>query len=203
MEKRVAEVEKVRSAIKTVVAVLDKDRSAPSDEDEQDATGGAPGDRRAKRSSSTLDAISHPVITLTFENVLSKPVLVGRSDGPGIGLSLSLYEVHDALRAFDKPLHQHSKNIKKFRTQAVDDPILMNMGQIVKGTAWIRYAALLLEQSVDRFAADFTRKLSRDKLVSAFVNAICPENAEEVMSSKAINAICLPRRKLLREDGDR
>jgi len=112
---------------------------------------------------------------------------------------LSLYEVHDALRACDKPLRQLIDNINKFRTHAADDPILRHMGQVTKGTPWIRHAALILDQSIDRFAADFTqfkRKLSRDRLVSAFVMAIYyPKEKKEVVSYKAINRICRLRRE--------
>ena len=124
-KKKIAHVGKLRSAIKNVVALLGKDRSAPA------AADGLP--------------------RLIFENVFSKPVLVGRRNGLPTKAALSLYEIHEALQAFDKPLRQMIENINKFRTHAVDDPLLMHMGQVTKGTPYIRYAALLLDQSIDRF----------------------------------------------------
>jgi hypothetical protein len=210
-EEKVAQVKQLRSATKTVVALLDKDRSAPNEQDERDPTERvAAGDRRVKRSSSKVDAIAHRPIPAAFENIYSKSFSVRHWNGwmgpqlpdlTGIRLRLSLYQLHEILRAFDKPLAEAIENINKFRTHAVDDPILMHMGQITKGTPWIRHAALLLDQSVDRFAADFTqfkRKLSRDRLVSAFVMAIYyPKEEKEVVSCKAINRICHSRRKLI------
>ena len=148
--------------MKKVVALLGKDRSAP-------------------------EAANNNGPRLVFENVFSKPVLVGRRNGPPTKAALSLYEIHDALQAFDKPLRQMIENINKFRTHAVDDPLLGHMGQ----------AALWLDQSIDRFAHDFTtfnRKLSRDKLVSAFVIALYGPNGP-IADYRAINRICGPRRK--------
>lgn len=160
-KKKVAQVENLRSAMKKVVALLGKDRSAPE--------------------------AANDSARLVFENVFSKPVLVGRRNGPPTKAALSLYEIHDALQAFDKPLRQMIENINKFRTHAVDDPLLGHMGQ----------AALWLDQSIDRFAHDFTtfnRKLSRDKLVSAFVIALYGPNGP-IADYRAINRICGPRRK--------
>ena len=124
-----------------------------------------------------------------------------KPDLKGMRLRLSLYQLHEILRAFDKPLGQAIENINKFRTHAVDDQIVMHMGQVPKGIAWIRHAALLLDQSIDRFSCDFTqfkRKLSRDKLVSVFVMAIYPNIREETADYKAINRICVSRRKSIR-----
>lgn len=164
-EEKVAQVEKLRSAIKNVVALLGNDRSAPE--------------------------AANDLPRLIFENVFSKPVRVGRRNVPPIKATLSLYEIHEALQAFDKPLRQMIENINKFRTHAVDDPLLMHVGQVTKGTAYIRHAALLLDQSIDRFTGDFTkfkRKLSRDKLVSAFVKAL-HEPSGAIADYQAINRI--------------
>ena len=128
-EEKVVQIEKLRSAIKNVVALLGKDRSAPE----------------------AANDLPH----LIFENVFSKPVHVGRRNGPPNKAALSLYEIQEALQAFDKPLRQMIDNINKFRTHAVDDPLLMYMGQITKGTAYIRHAALLFDQSIDRFTSEF------------------------------------------------
>jgi hypothetical protein len=185
-EEKAAQFDKLRMAIKEVSELLDQDRSVP---DEGDTT---------RRSSSKVDAIAHRPIPAAFQNIYSRPFSVRHWNGSrGPQLRLSLYQLHAILRAFDKPLAQAIESINKFRTHAVDDPVLMHIGQIGKGTAWIRYAALLLDQSVDRFAADFTqfkRKLSRDKLVSAFVMGLYPNTVEEVADSKAINRICRSRR---------
>jgi len=172
-KKKVAQVKKLRSAIKNVVALVGEDRSAPE------------ADHLAR---------------LVFENVFSKPVLVGHHNGSPIKVALSLYKIHEALQGFDKSLRQMIENITKFRTHAVDDPLLRQMGQVTKGTPYIRYAALLLDQSLDRFASDFRRfkrKLSRDKLVSAFVKALYKPKPP-IADYQAINRICGPRRKSIR-----
>jgi hypothetical protein len=203
-KEKAAQFKKLRTAIKEVSALLDQDRSMP---DEEDLT--EPGTARyprGKRSSSKVDARAHRPIPAAFENVLSEQLVVSRWNWPpqfaknlkGARLQLSLYQFHEILQAFDKPLRRMIENINKFRTHATDDPLLRHMGQIPKGTAWIRYAALLLDQRIDRFNNDFKKcKLSRDKLVSAFVTAIYPNTNDESANYKAMNRICRLRRKLI------
>jgi hypothetical protein len=195
-EEKVAQFDKLRTVIREVSALLDQDRSMP---DEEDTT---------RLSSSKVDAIAHRPVPAAFENIYSRPFSVRHWNGwkglqlpdlKGTRLRLSLYQLHAILRAFDQPLAEALENINEFRTHAIDDPVLMHIGQIGKGIPKIRYAALLLDQSIDRFAAAFTqykRKLSRDKLVSAFVMAIYPNTIEEVANFKAINRICHSRRQL-------
>jgi hypothetical protein len=183
-EEKAAWYKRLRRTIKALSALLGQDRSVP---DDYETTRRLP--------------------PLAFENVFSEPLLARSWNGwvgrqvpnlEGVRLRLSLYQLDAILRAFDKPLAKGIETINKFRTHAVDDPVLMHMGQITKGTPWIRHAALILDQSIDQFAADFTqfkRKVSRDRLVSAFVMAIYPNTMEEVASSQAINRICGSRRK--------
>jgi len=206
-KEQVTQFKKLRTAIKEVSSLLDEDRRVP---DEEDTTEVSSGEYRQGKRSSKVDARAHRLVPLAFENVLSAPLLVRSWNGwipsrkpdlKGMRLRLSLYQLHEILRAFDKPLGQAIENINKFRTHAVDDQIVMHMGQVPKGIAWIRHAALLLDQSIDRFSCDFTqfkRKLSRDKLVSVFVMAIYPNIREETADYKAINRICGSRRKSIR-----
>jgi hypothetical protein len=186
----------LKLAINRVSALLDKDR--------QDTLAQP---RRTKHIPSKKVDACRP-IPLAFENMFSEPLVVRhwRLVGPmppdltGIRLRISLYQLSQILHAFDKPLAETIEKIDKFRTHLVDDPVLKFIGQIHKGNGAVRHAALLLDGSIDRFAGEFAkfkRKLSRDTLVSAFVRVICPNNKEEVTNYKAINQMCLPRRKLI------
>lgn len=186
-KEQAAQFKKLRTAINRVSAVLDQDRTMPNEEDTTEKA--AANCHQSKRTRlNKVDAIAHRPIPAAFENVFSEPLIVRHWNGwvgpdvpdvKGLRLRLSLYQFHQILRAFDKPLGQAIENINRFRTHAVDDPVLKHMGQITKGTPRIRYAALLLDLSLDRFTDDFTkfkRKLSRDELLSGVVMAIwnCP-----------------------------
>lgn len=181
----------LKSDLIKTLAVLDQDRAMSNRTDTTEIK-----QRRAKRSASKLEAKTYRPMRLAFDDLVSGPLVVGRGRGRAIRVSLSIYDLNRILRAFQRSIDAKIENINKFRKHAADDPVLRHMGQMTKGTPSIRYAALLLDQSIDRFSGHFTRRnLSRDKLVSAFVMAIYPNTKEEVGSYKAINRICLQRRK--------
>jgi hypothetical protein len=182
------------SAMERVLARLAQDRTLPKE--------GVTQHRRATRFSSKLDAQAHRLIPLAFDDVLSEPVVLRRSKGRAIRVRLSIYDLNKMLRAFVKPINHKIENINKFRTHAASNPVLRYMGQITKGTPQVRYAVLLLDHSIDRFARDLKAfNLSRDKLISAFVRAVYPNIDERVAAYQAVNRICGQRRKSVTKAG--
>ena len=109
----------------------------------------------------------------------------------GSRLHLSLYELHEILRAFTRPIEEGIRRL------AIGDPFIKHLGQITKGDAEARFAALVLDRAFDQFIdvfEDRNNNLSRDALVSTFLRALYPNKGDDIVDYKAVNRYCGQRR---------
>lgn len=184
IDKRLANIRQVRRGIDKLLLALERDRGKL---------------RKGKKHGSiqqVTDDELHPIGSPT--NIRSEPIrqTCRPKHGPKVGtVRLTLFDLDVILRSFIKPINQAIN--EKFRNVPVDDP-LVPLGQVAKGWSKIPHAALVLDSAIDGYEEDLKRatpRLSRDRLVSAFVEVAVPNQVREAVGPKAINSYCRARRK--------